>query len=337
MTASIHDVARAAGVSTATVSRALRGLPNVSARTREAERSAAQDLEYVVSLSASNLASGRTRAMGVIVPSVSQWFYTSVVEGIDAELRATGYDMVLFNLGGRDGDRERVLHRSILRKKTDALIALCMDFSSDERYQLASTGLPTLVVGGVVRGLRHVGVDEVSVARAATQYLIDLGHRQIAYIGGENDDRLNPRVHLNRHKGYQQALMAAGLEVNPRWSLEGKFKLEASRQAMLSLLQSGVTLPTAVFAASDEMAVGAMLALAAHGLSVPGDVSIIGIDNHELAVSFGLTTMAQDPYAQGALAARMLLDELGGKPPRVTSVRSPFHLIERTSTGPVSG
>ena len=98
-----------------------------------------------------------------------------------------------------------------------------------------------------------------------------------------------------------------------------------------------MTLPTAVFAASDEMAVGAMLALAARGLSVPGDVSVIGIDNHELAVSFGLTTMAQDPYAQGALAARMLLDELGGKPPRVTSVRSPFHLIERTSTAPVSG
>ena len=84
MTASIHDVAHAAGVSTATVSRALRGLPGVSDRTREAVRIAAQDLEYVVSLSASNLASGRTRAMGVIVPSVSQWFYTSVVEGIDA-------------------------------------------------------------------------------------------------------------------------------------------------------------------------------------------------------------------------------------------------------------
>ena len=270
MTASIHDVARAAGVSTATVSRALRGLPNVSARTREAVRSAAQDLEYVASLNASNLASGRTRAMGVIVPSVSQWFYTSVVEGIDAELRATGYDMVLFNLGGEPATVTACCTGRSIRKKTDTLIALCMDFSADERYQLASTGLPTLVVGGVVRGLRHVGVDEVSVAREATQYLIDLGHRQIAYIGGENDDRLNPRVHLNRQKGYQQALAAAGIEADPRWSLEGKFKLEASRQAMLSLLDSGVTLPTAVFAASDEMAVGAMLALPARGLAAAG-------------------------------------------------------------------
>lgn len=332
--AGIDEVARATGVSTATVSRALRGLPNVSDKTRAAVRRAADELGYVASSSASGLASGRTLAMGVVVPSVSRWFYTTVIEGVDAELRAASYDMILFNLGGHRGDRERVFHRSILRKRTDALLAMCLDFTADERHQLASLGHPTIVVGGPVKGLRSVGIDEKATARIATQHLIDLGHTDIAHVGGEDEEGLNRQVPIGRLHGFQQAMHEAGLAVRPEWVVRGGFTLPASRAAMNELLSRPGPRPTAVFAASDEMAFGVMLAAQDNGLSVPGDLSVIGIDNHDYAESFGLTTMAQDPFDQGASATRILLDELAGAEPRSRSVRCPVTLVVRRSTAP---
>ncbi len=333
--AGIDEVARATGVSTATVSRALRGLPNVSDKTRARVRRAADELGYVASSSASGLASGRTLAMGVVVPSVSRWFYTSVLEGVDAELRAASYDMILFNLGGHRGDRERVFHRSILRKRTDALLAMCLDFTPDERHQLASTGHPTIVVGGPVRGLRSVGIDERGTARMATEHLISLGHRDIAHLGGEDEEGLNRQVPVGRMHGFQDALRDAGIPIRAEWIIPGGFSLPLSRIAMNALLDRPGPRPTAVFAGSDEMAMGVILAAQDHGLRVPQDLSVIGIDNHDYSASFGLTTMAQDPFEQGAFAARLLLDELAGAAPRTRSVKMPVTLIERATTAPL--
>jgi len=332
--AGIEEVARATGVSTATVSRALRGLPNVSDTTRAAVRRAADELGYVASSSASGLASGRTLALGVVVPSVSRWFYTQVLEGVDAELRSASYDMILFNLGGHRGDRERVFHRSILRKRTDALLALCLDFTQDEREQLASLGHPTIVVGGPVKGLRSVGIDEKATAREATNHLIGLGHTEIAHLGGEDEEGLNSNVPTGRLRGFEKAMRSAHLAVRQEWVIPGGFSLPEGRAAMNRLLDRPGPRPTAVFAGSDEMAMGAMLAAADHGLRVPDDLSVIGIDDHDYSKSFGLTTMAQSPFEQGATATRILLDELGGGEPRAGSVRSAAHLVVRTSTAP---
>lgn len=330
---SIDDVAKATGVSTATVSRALRGLPNVSSGTRDLVVAAAEQLGYVASSSASGLATGRTLAMGVVVPSVSRWFYTTVLEGIDAELRAVGYDLILFNLGVRGGDRERVFHRTILRKRTDAVIALCLDFTDDERAQLASTGHPTLVVGGPVKGLRHIGVDELGVARDATHHLVELGHRRIGHIGGDDEEGLNRQVPIRRRRGYLEVLAAEGLESRPGWIGDGKFSIAQAREVARRML-AAPDRPTAIFAASDEMAIGAILAAGDLGLSVPADLSVIGIDDHVLAPAFGLTTIGQDAAGQGRLAARMLLDELAGQPARAGSVRAKHELIERATTAP---
>ncbi len=270
--------------------------------------------------------------MGVVVPSVSRWFYTTVIEGVDAELRAASYDMILFNLGGHRGDRERVFHRSILRKRTDALLAMCLDFTAEERHQLASLGHPTIVVGGPVKGLRSVGIDEKSTARAATEHLIQLGHTAIAHVGGEDEEGLNRQVPVGRLHGFQQAMRSAGLPVRQDWIIPGGFSLPASRAAMGELLDRPGPRPTAVFAASDEMAFGVILAAQDRGLSVPGDLSVIGIDNHDYAESFGLTTMAQNPFDQGATATRILLDELAGADARNRSLRCPVELIVRNST-----
>ncbi len=312
------------------MSRALRGLPNVSPATRDLVMATAERLGYVASSAASGLATGRTLAMGVVLPNVSRWFYTTVLEGIDAELRAVGYDTILFNLGLKGQDRDRVFHRSILRKRTDGVIALCLDFTPEERRQLASLGHPTVVVGGPVPGLRHVGIDEFGVARAATEHLIRLGHRRIAHLGGDDEHGLNKRVPASRRRGFLRAMGAAGLDVPEPWLASGGFQITRGRDAALRLLQEPDR-PTAVFAASDEMAIGVILAARELGLEVPRDVSVIGIDDHELAEVFALTTMAQDPYGQGRLAARMTLDELAGAGGRA-SVRVPTTLIERGST-----
>ena len=332
---SIDDVARAAGVSTSTVSRALRGLPNVSEGTRATIKEAASKLGYVPSSSASGLASGRTLALGVVVPSVSRWFYTKVLEGIDSELRLANYDTVLFNLGAHLGDRERVFHRSLLRKRTDALIALCIDFTDDEKQELKSTGHPVMIVGGPVSGLRHVGIDERGVARTATRHLLSLGHRDIALLGGEDEAGLNRRVPANRRAGYLEALAAEGIHPRPDREYVGAFSIATSRAVMRTALADPGDRPTAIFAESDEMAIGAMLAAGELGLTVPGDLSVIGIDDHDLAEGFGLTTMRQDPFAQGALATRMLLTELEtGTPVRRRSVILPVTLIARATTAP---
>lgn len=331
--ASIKDVASVSGFSTATVSRSLRGLPGVAPDTREQVRSVADRLGYVASSSASGLASGRTMAIGVVTPSVSRWFYTTVIEGIDETLRKANYDMVLYNLASRGGDRERVFHRSILRKRTDALVALCLDFTTAEREQLLSLGHPTMMIGGPVRGIRHIGVDETLVARMATDHLIQLGHRDIAHLGGDDDEGLNRQVPQERRRGFISAMTDAGLVIRPEWMLAGGFSLPTSRRTINELFERHSTRPTAIVANSDEMAIGAILAVHDQGLRVPADVSIIGIDNHDLAETFGLTTIAQDPFAQGALGARIILDDLNlGKMSRRNSIRADAWLLERQTT-----
>jgi DNA-binding LacI/PurR family transcriptional regulator len=332
---SIDDVARAAGVSTATVSRALRGLPNVSEPTRERIREIADELGYVASSNASGLASGRTDTIGVAVPSVSRWFYTTVLEGVDAALREANFDMILYNLASRDGDRERAFHRSLLRKRTDALIAVGVDFTGPERDQLLSVGHPIMAIGGPMAGIRNIGVDDRAVARLATEHLIGLGHRDILHLGGADDEGLNKRLPVDRRQGFLDAMEAAGLLVRDEWLLTGKFSPEVSREVMAEVFAAEGPRPTAVFASSDEMAFGVMLAAQQAGIRVPEDLSVIGIDNHDVSVSFGLTTMAQDPYVHGMLGARLLLDELrDGRPARRTSIRADAELIVRSSTGP---
>ncbi len=241
--------------------------------------------------------------------------------------------MILYNLASRGGERERVFHRSILRKRTDALIAVGIDFTAEEREQLLSVGHPMMMIGGPVRGIRHIGIAERAVARQATEHLIALGHREIAHLGGDDDDGLNRRVPVDRRLGFQDAMLAAGLPVRDEWLLSGRFSLTASREVMNQVFARPGPRPTAVFASSDEMAIGVILAARDCGISVPTELSVIGIDNHDLSESFGLTTMAQDPFEQGALGARILLEDLSGTElSRRTSIRADAVFVQRSST-----
>ncbi len=331
----IEDVAVATGVSTATVSRALRGLTGVSEGTRARVLLAAQELGYVPSSAASGLASGRTMAMGVLLPLIERWYFSAVLEGVDRQLRAAGYDLIVFSLGGTGSNRQRVFHRSILRKRIDALLVMCMELTDEEHRALQELDSPTIVVGGAVQGVRHVGIDDRAAVRDAVGHLISLGHRKIGHVRGEGATGLYFEVPRIREEAYLATMAEHGLPVQDEWTVLGDFRFDDSRIAVRRMLLDVAERPTALFCSSDEMAFGALTAAAELGIRVPEELSIIGIDDHEFAEPMGLTTVRQMPEDQGAFAAELLLGELGGRPPLQVPPTQPHELIPRRSTGPV--
>jgi DNA-binding LacI/PurR family transcriptional regulator len=333
---SIKDVARSVGVSTATVSRALRGLPRVSDATRVRVLKAAADLDYVASPSAAGLASGQTRAVGVIVPFVTRWFYASVVQGAEELLREAGYDLLLYNLGGDMEARHRVFRTHLLRKRVDAVLVLSLTPTDEEVDALTGLDRPVAVVGATVDGWSSVRIDDAETACIAMRHLIGLGHRRIGYVGGSLESQLDFAAPLDRLTGYREALAEAGLPWDPALEVVGDFTVRSGLAATLLLLELEPR-PTAIFAASDEMAVGAVHAVRQAGLRVPEDVSVIGIDDHEMAEFFELTTVAQPVHEQGRLAATLLLAALDGdarRPVHPSAITVPTRLVVRHTTAP---
>ncbi|OMH32319.1 LacI family DNA-binding transcriptional regulator [Tersicoccus sp. Bi-70] len=333
---SIDEVAARAGVSTATVSRALRGRSGVSPETRDRVLAIADDMGYVASSSAAGLATGRNMAIGVLVPVVHRWFFASAIEGVDRQLRARGYDLDLYSLGGHGTNRERVFHRSMLRKRIDGLVVLCMALTDDELAALHALEQPVIVVGGPVEGCRHISIDDRAALRDATEHLIGLGHERIVHLAGGGSFGIDFSVPRLRAAGFEDAMTAAGLPVGPASTLFGDYEARTSKDVVARALAGDpAQRPTGVVASSDEMAFGALLAAAEAGLRVPEDVSVIGVDDHDFSEVFGLTTIRQDPIAAGERAAGLLLAALekDAAVPIDQPATEPHELVVRRSTG----
>jgi LacI family repressor for deo operon, udp, cdd, tsx, nupC, and nupG len=331
---SIDDVARRAGVSTATVSRALSGNGRVSAAAHQKVTEAAAALDYVVSSSASSLASGRTKNVGLMVPYLTRWFFTSVVEGAQQALMRHGYDVTLYNLSGSVAERESVFDVFLQRQRIDGIITVSLKLSGAEVERLRAFGKPVVGVGGPIDGVRTLTLDDDAVSSIATSHLLALGHTRIAHIGGSEDFDLEFHIPANRRHGYQMALRNAGITPRPEYFSTADFTIEGGYHAAKQLLGSPLERPTAIFASSDEMAIGCILAARDLGLVVPRDISIIGIDGHELSEFFGLTTVAQYPEKQGAHAVKILMNLLvPGKHPEIPE-NTPlgYDLVVRSST-----
>ena len=331
----IKDVAQELKLSTATVSRALRGLPGVSDSTRERVQQTALALGYVPSPSAAGLASGQTRTVAVVVPWVTRWFFGSVVEGAEEVLREHGYDLLLYSLAGSQDARDRVFRAGQLAKRVDAVLVLSLKPTEVELGRLEALGCPVTFVGADVPGWATVRIDDEAAARTATRHLIDLGHRRIAYVGGPGVlDFTAPNA---REAGYRGSLREAGLPHDPGLEVDGAFTISGGTEAGMQLL-SRPDRPTGIFAASDEMAIGVLRAARNLGLRVPQDVSLVGIDDHQLAAFFDLTTVAQPVLDQGRLAARQVLDALAatrtGARWQPAQVILPTHLLARGTTAP---
>lgn len=327
----IDDVARAAGVSTATVSRALSGRGPVSPPTRARVLAAAERLGYVVSAAASSLATGRARAVGVVVPFLDRWFFSTVLAGISDALVREGYDITLYSVSAEAAERRRVFDDHLRRRRIDAVITIALELDAEESASLRALGVPIVAIAGPNPLLTTLTVDDLAVGRLATAHLLELGHRDLVHIGADAPTNAGSSVPALRRRGFEESLAAAGLPV--RAVEPADFTIEGGSAAAARVLASEGR-PTALFAASDEMAIGAILAARERGLRVPEDLSIIGVDGHELGRWFGLTTVDQFARGQGERAAEAVLAELDGAAPAHGRNTLPFELVDRGSTAP---
>src|SRR5579859_4351144 len=332
MVASIEDVARSAGVSIATVSRALRGLPDVAAATRDRVLAAAAELNYIASPFAARLASGRTATVGVVVPFLNRWFFAEVIDTVEGALRAAGFDLLLYNLGDQAG-RARFFEVMPMRKRVDGVLVASLVLSDDEFAALEALGAPVGLLGLARPGLLASRIDDVQSARAAVEHLLALGHHRIGLIGGDTDDPMRFTPPLHRRDGYRDALTAAGFELDDDLEVLGYFTVDGGGDAMQALLRLSDR-PTAVFAESDEMAYGALRTIRRAGLRVPQDIAVIGFDDQSNAELMDLSTMRQ-PVAEQALdVTTRLLGFIADPESEPGEVVLPTELVVRGSTDP---
>ena len=314
--ATLADVAARAGVSTATASRTLRGVSKVAPTTRRRVLEAARDLSYVSAGEAFGHA-GPRQTVAIIAPLVHRWFFSTVMSVATECFRSRGYDVLLYHLGTAEA-RDSFFERMPLAGRVDGILSLSMPLTEAHTLSLRSLGMPMVSLGPAIPDSPSVGIDDVGAARSAVNHLLNLHHERVALITGTED-----------------ALRAADLEIDPRLVASGSHSVDGGSAAMAELL-GGPVLPTAVFADHSEVAIGAYWAIRRAGLRVPEDVSVIGIDDHEMAPVLNLTTIAQDIHGQATVAAVMLLQMLGAEDGDVPTdpVILPTRLVLRGTTAP---
>ena len=338
----IEEVAALAGVSTATVSRALRGKEHVSEKARKKVQTAAKELGYVASSSASTLASGRTMNIGVVLPWIDRWFFSVILESIETALIEQGYDLTLYNLSGGLQQRDRIFNELLLRKRVDGVLAVDVNPNPEELANLNRMNKPIVGIGGPIKGARSIGIDDAAAGKLAVDHLIGLGHTRIGMIGGLPDQDLEFGHPDLRFNGYVEAMKAAGLALSDRWVARSDFTIEGAYRAAKQLLGEPHDRPTAIFCASDEMGFGTIMAAKDLGLEVRKDVSVIGVDDHSMSPFFDLSTISQRTREQGKEAVRVLLEILAEpdmeKHANIDEARNwPVQLIVRGSTAKHSG
>lgn len=302
MRVTIHDIARIVGVAPSTVSRALSGKGRISPTTRERIRKVAEELGYQPNMLARGLATRSTCAIGVVIherhlPLDERSFYGVILETIEAEVSKHGYHVVFSTL------RNQSLPRCIKERRVDGVIFLGTDIN-EELIRPISEELPVVLVDHCLPGLTSIVSDNVGGAYLATEHLFSHGHREIAFVAETLED---PSFRA-RFEGYRQALERYGLRVKKELVVEGGRRSDSDQIAMKKLLRKR-KLPTAIFAANDFMAAGAIKALTKAGLSVPDDVAVVGFDDGALAtlVHPPLTSVRVPRVEMGKTAASCII------------------------------
>ena len=326
-------MARVAGVSVATVSRALRGLDRVSPETRERVLRVAEDLHYVASPTATSLASGRTRVVAVVAPFLTRWFFATLVSAIEKSLRAQGHHVILFDLEDDSYDQRLPLTQNMLWKRVDGVITLNVPMSDEEVELVERLGLPLVAIGSPVPGRACVRIDDRVAMRTAVEHLASLGHTRIGYIGAVPQNVAHVQTPQDRLRAFLEAVRELGLTCDDAWILGSDWTAEAAARDSAQLLTRGDR-PTAIVAASDEMAIGVRESARRLGVRVPEDLSVIGIDDYVLSGVLGLTTVRQDVAGLGHAAADLLLRALLEDDEQCDELVLPTRLVVRESTGP---
>lgn len=311
MTVTIRDVAKAAGVSVTTVSRALNGHSDVSQSTREKVLEAANRLSFRPSLVAKSLVTNRTHTVGLLISDFNkdfggQHFLFDVMAGVHDRLAMDGYDVTLVSTSTT---QQQVLSYLdfCMERRFSGVIVMGMRLDDPYVHEVVEAPLPSVVVDLPLLS-EHCGyvmTDNINGARFAVRHLVSRGHRKIGFVNGHG----MAAVSVDRRRGYEDAMRSANLPVDPSWIYESDFTLEGGKRGLKSLLESHPDM-TGVFLASDLMAIGALQYAREEGIRVPEDIALVGFDNIDLGafVTPTLTTISQPRHDMGATAAEMLLN-----------------------------
>jgi DNA-binding LacI/PurR family transcriptional regulator len=328
----IYDVARLAGVSTATVSRALNGTAAIAASTRAAIDDAVEQLGYRPNPIARSLVTKSTQTIALLLPDITNPFYAELVAGAQELLLERDQAMLLCTTAG-DPEQEARYLRLLRAKHVDGALVDGLVLPSERIAAFVEDGFPIVCLDRDVDSslIPLVQVDNRLGARLATEHLLSLGHTRIAHVGGPPDERISHE----RRGGYRDALASAGIATDPTIETSGDFVEQGGHAAMQRLLESGARF-SAVFCANDLSAMGALNAILSSGRKVPLDLSLVGFDDLRLApyTSPGLTTIHQPAFEIAQHATELLLQLIRGKSPKTMLHLFTPSLVVRGSTGP---
>ncbi|MBU7319890.1 catabolite control protein A [Paenibacillus oleatilyticus] len=305
MTVTIYDVAREAGVSMATVSRVVNNNPNVKPQTRKKVFEAIERLGYRPNAVARGLASKKTTTVGVVIPDISNSIFSEVARGIEDIANMYHYNIILSNADKKKEKEIRVIN-TLLEKQVDGLLFMGGAITEEHIQAFKTSSVPVVLCATAdeQRTIPSVDIDHEKAAFDAVNVLLENGHRDIAMISGTLQDPANGYA---RYQGYKKALEAANIPLREELVRIGNYRYESGLEVTKYFLELE-NRPTAIFAATDEMAIGAIHTLQDNGLKVPEDMSVISVDNIRMAsmVRPLLTTVAQPMYDIGAVAMRLL-------------------------------
>ncbi|MEU9015050.1 substrate-binding domain-containing protein [Streptomyces sp. NPDC048479] len=269
----------------------------------------------------------------MLVPFIGRWYFSSVLAAVARELQESGVQWTVHDLSGSSASCQDTVDLNMLRGRADAVLVIGIDLDSSELGPLEHARAPVALIGAKAPGCSSVRIDDCASAQRAVNYLANLGHERIALIGGSHAEPLHVTAPMDRRIGYRQALRAHNLPCDPTLEIQSDFSVSGGERAMATLLGLP-TPPTAVFAACDEMAFGAMRVLRDSGVRTPESMSVVGFDDHDMSDLLGLTTVAQPVAEQGRIAARALLTALKEPNQAPQDILLPTHLAIRATAGP---
>lgn len=326
--ATIKDVAALAGVSAATVSRTLDNRPEISSETKEKVRAACQALGYVPNAAARGLTGRRTNIIGVVVPDVSNPYFSGMATAIEQRAAREGFRVLLSNSMHNEEQEIRAIDH-FLARQIDGLLVAAISPQSQSRHGALIGSLPCVYIGvNHSDACSYVMTDNTAGAYEATRYLLDLGHRDILFFGG----RETSRTRELRVKGFFQAMEERGLKGRELAALGDVWRLRQwSYERAAEMFRSG-PIPDAIFAYSDITALKIMEAAEERGIRIPEDVSLLGYDNISFSAlpRIDLTTVSQRKFRTGEIAAARLLEQIRGKKEQTVDLLQPELIVRST-------
>ena len=335
MTLTIKEIAKMAGVSKSTVSRVINDSEHVSDQAREKVKEVIRETGFVPNSLAKNLKRNKTDTIGVVLPKINTSTFSSAVEGISNVMYQKGYNLLLTNT--KMNLKDEITYLKLLKeKRVRGIIFFATEITEQHIDFFKKIDIPVVIVGqdsSQVLDQPCVIQDDFNAARSIVNYLVEHGHQKIAYIGVKEND---VAVGQLRKRAYLKVLAENSLEIYENYIYQGNFEIESGYQGMKRIIESSDSLPTAVFAATDRLALGAIKFLKDKKYRVPADISVVGIGNSDISswVVPEITTINYDHLKTGERASEILLNNLEARTEKKKEVMK-YQIIERNSVSSI--